>query len=56
MTSNYEAVPNYPEFELEQAAARLGLTPTEVGILLDSDLDLEYLLDYANALASGRMN
>jgi len=51
-----EQIPNYPEWELEQAAARLGLTPAEVETMLDSELDLDYLLDYVTAVVSNRMN
>jgi hypothetical protein len=51
-----EELPNYPQWELEQAAARLGLTPAEVETMLDSDLDLDYLLDYVTAVVSNRMN
>jgi len=54
--TNKELVSNYPEWELEQAAARLGLTPAEVEIILDAELDLNYLLDYVTAIVSNRMN
>ena len=56
MAINQEAVPNYPEFELERAAARLGLTPADVEILLDSEVGPEHLLDYVSAVVSNRMN
>jgi hypothetical protein len=56
MISNFEQVPNYPAWELEQAAAKLGLTPAEVEVLLDSELNLDHLIDYVAALTSNRMN
>lgn len=56
MPTNYEAFPNYPEFALEQAAARLGLTPADVETLLDSEVSLDHLLDYVSAVVSNRMN
>lgn len=54
--TNEEPVPNYPEWEVEEAAARLGLTPAEVEIILVSELDLDYLLEYVTAFVSNRMN
>jgi|HubBroStandDraft_5_1064220.scaffolds.fasta_scaffold2412763_1 hypothetical protein len=54
--TNEEMIPNYPEWEVEEAAARLGLTPAEVEIILDSELDLDYLLEYVTAVVSNRMN
>jgi hypothetical protein len=56
MQSELESIPNYPEFELEQAAARLGLTPSDVEMLLDSEVSLEHLLDYVSAVITNRMN
>lgn len=56
MPFHHEAVPNYPEFELERAAARLGLTQADVETLLDSELDLDHLMDYVSAVVSDRMN
>jgi hypothetical protein len=56
MLSNTEPITSYASWELEQAAARLGLTPAEVELLLDSELDLDQLLNYVTAVVSDRMN
>jgi hypothetical protein len=41
---------------LEQAATRMGLTPTQMEDLLESELDADQLLDYITAVVSNRMN
>ena len=44
------------EYILEQAAARMGLTPDQMAVLLESDLNVEELLNYITAVVSNRMN
>lgn len=41
---------------LEEAAARMGLTPGQMEALLESDLNVEELLNYITAVVSNRMN
>ena len=49
--------PTYSATEiLEQAATRIGLTPAQMEYLLESELDVDHLLDYITAVVSKRMN
>jgi len=49
--------PTYSAGEiLEQAATRIGLTSAQMEDLLESDLDVDQLLDYITAVVSKRMN
>ena len=41
---------------LEQAASRIGLTPAQMEDLLESELDVDQLLEYITAMVSNRMN
>jgi hypothetical protein len=41
---------------LEEAAARTGFTRAQIEVLLDSELETTYLLDYITAVVSNRMN
>jgi hypothetical protein len=41
---------------LEQAAARMGLTTLQMAELLESDLDVDELLSYIDAVVTNRMN
>ncbi|HUA15347.1 MAG TPA: hypothetical protein VMG31_08610 [Verrucomicrobiae bacterium] len=41
---------------LEEAAARIGLSPTQMEELLDCELNIDHLIAYIDALMSDRMN
>ena len=41
---------------LEQAAARMGFTAADMEALLESDLNIDQLLEYLQAVLSDRMN
>jgi len=41
---------------IEQAAARIGLSRTEMEDLLESELETDHLLAYITAVVSDRMN
>jgi hypothetical protein len=41
---------------LQEAAARTGFTPTEMQEVLESELAIDHLLSYIDAVVSRRMN
>jgi len=41
---------------LQEAAARVGFSASEMQELLDSELDIDHLLSYISAVVSNRMN
>lgn len=41
---------------IEQASAETGFTPADIAAMINSELDIEYLLDYITAVVSKRMN
>lgn len=41
---------------IEEAAARIGFSPTEMEDLLECELNTDQLLDYITAVVSNRMN
>lgn len=41
---------------LQEAAARTGFSPSEMQELLESDLNIDHLLDYITAVVADRMN
>jgi len=41
---------------IQQAAARIGLSQTEMEDLLESELNTDHLLEYITAVVSNRMN
>lgn len=50
-----QAVPSVGDI-IEQAAARIGLSRTEMEDLLESELENDHLLAYITAVVSNRMN
>lgn len=50
-------MPEYTAGEmLQEAAARMGWSTAEMAQLLDSELEIDHLLDYITAVISKRMN
>jgi hypothetical protein len=41
---------------IEQVSHRTGLTPSQVASLIGCELEIDYILDYLNAVFSNRMN
>jgi len=41
---------------IEQVSYRTGLTPSQVASLIDCELEVDYILEYLNAVFSNRMN
>lgn len=57
MTFIYDQGPDHAASEiLEQAAARMGFTSADMEALLESDLNIDQLLDYLQAVTSNRTN
>ena len=48
-------VPDYSKL-LQDAAARTGLSASDMQELLECELNIDHLLDYITAVASDRMN
>jgi len=57
MISNRHPLVTFSAHEiLEQMSARTGFSPSELEVILDSELDTDELLLYFTAVASKRMN
>ena len=53
--ANQQPAPSVGDI-IEQAAARIGLSRTEMEDLLESELETDHLLAYITAVVSNRMN
>ncbi len=41
---------------IEQVSYRTGLTPSQVATLIDSELEIQHVLEFLTAVVSNRMN
>lgn len=57
MIFNHDPIVELSRAELiEQVSYRTGLTPSQVASLIDCELEVDYILEYLNAVFSNRMN
>jgi hypothetical protein len=57
MNFEFDYIPQHNLANLiQQASARTGFSPTDIAALVNSDLDIDHLLDYITAVMSKRMN
>jgi hypothetical protein len=57
MNFEFDLTPQYSLNHLiQQAAARTGFSPTDIATLVNSDLNIDHLLEYISAVMSDRMN